>query len=291
MTAAGGSKNSSPRPPTSASTSSSRARCAALRCSRPRGTCCAAGYSVEAHALAVNERSSWLGVHDRFEKMLAQGGAARFTAREAHDVGAAGMLETLRQIEHERLADRVLITTRSRQVLYDNSFEAGVWRQPARASEIVENERTRPRTSQEVDSHREAWRRVLESMKRRQAPADGIRAAAAQAAADLGYFRATRFVDPGGSAGQGRVGNRDPSDDPPDGRPRGVLARTLAAIQRAKTMQSPSAPPSAPTPIADRLQRIKGPREETRLSPAPDPAVDNKADIIRPDRTSNDSSP
>ena len=51
------------------------------------------GYQIEARALAVNERLSWQGVHQRYEAMMAAGRAARFTVRASHDAGAAGMLE------------------------------------------------------------------------------------------------------------------------------------------------------------------------------------------------------
>jgi len=76
------------------------------------GQLLAAGYQVEAWAMAVPERLSWQGVHQRYEAMLAAGSAARFTVREAHDAGAAGMLDTLGRIEQDGLAGRVMVGTR-----------------------------------------------------------------------------------------------------------------------------------------------------------------------------------
>lgn len=64
----------------------------------------------------------------RYKAMLTAGGSARFTAREAHDAGASGMVETLAQIERDRLADRVLLSTRAGTVIYDNVLDGSAWR-------------------------------------------------------------------------------------------------------------------------------------------------------------------
>lgn len=92
-----------------------------------------AGYQVEARVLAVSERLSWQGVHQRYEAMLAAGDAGRFTARETHDAGASGLIDTLRQIERTKSADRVLVADRAGTVLYDNRLVNGEWRDPPKA--------------------------------------------------------------------------------------------------------------------------------------------------------------
>lgn len=156
---------------------------------RTGGQLHAAGYRVEAWAMAVPERLSWQGVHQRYEAMLAAGSAARFTAREAHDAGAAGMLDTLGRIERDGLAGRVMVGTRVGAILYDNHVGNGTWGEAPRASEIVRCERARPRTSEELRDIERGWSSVIASMQRRQAPAAELARVADQAADDVRFFQ------------------------------------------------------------------------------------------------------
>ncbi len=158
---------------------------------RTAGQLHAAGYSVEARAMAVPERLSWQGVHQRYEAMLAQGSAARFTARDAHDAGAAGMLQTLRQVERDRSADRVLIATRDERVLYDNRLVDGIWQSQPAAAASVELERSRPRTPAELGRIEQGWTEVIDSMQRRRAPGEDLARVVNQAADDVLHFGAS----------------------------------------------------------------------------------------------------
>ena len=56
---------------------------------RTAGALRTAGYRVEAHALAVSPEWSWQGVHQRCERVIAQGGAPRVSTRDAHDAAVA----------------------------------------------------------------------------------------------------------------------------------------------------------------------------------------------------------
>ena len=214
---------------------------------RTGGQLRSAGYEIEARALAVPERLSWQGVHQRYEATLAVAGAARFSAREAHDAGAAGMLDTLRRIEQDRLADRVLVAARSGAVLYDNRLENGAWREAPRAVEVVQAERSRPRTSEELRDVERVWSGILGSMRDRQAPADELARVQWQATEDLQVFQAQATSLPGAPS-------------------RGALGAALDALARHE--RQASSPDAPHTSIADRLRRL----EETRLSPAPDPS-------------------
>lgn len=149
-----------------------------------------AGYRVEARALAVPERLSWQSVHQRFEAMLERGDAARFTARDAHDAGAAGMLETLRQLERGNQADRVVVSTRSGAVLYDNRQKNGRWRDPPAGANVVLAERQRPLSAPELRKFARGWSAVLDKMKQRQASSPEIARVTAQAEDDVRWYRA-----------------------------------------------------------------------------------------------------
>jgi predicted ABC-type ATPase len=148
-----------------------------------------AGYGVEARAIAVNERVSWQGIHTRYEGMIEHGAAPRFTVREAHDAGAAGMLVTLRRIEDEKLAERVLIGTGDGRVIYDNALDAGQWRQPPRAAEAVQAERRRALAPAEIAAFADGWSKVIAKMERRGADENRIETARQQASDDDTHFR------------------------------------------------------------------------------------------------------
>ena len=66
-----------------------------------------AGYAVEARAIAVNERLSTLGIHQRYEQMVADRGHGRFTVPASHEAAYRAMPGTLEAIERDRLADSV----------------------------------------------------------------------------------------------------------------------------------------------------------------------------------------
>ena len=145
-------------------------------------------YRVEAHALAVPERLSWLGVHMRYEEMRRGGALPRFTAREAHDAGASGMLITLDAIERQSLADRVVVASREGVILYENTHLNGIWRQPLAAMAAVVQERDRPRRADERCAIDGDWQKVIDLMRARGAPASEIHHAAQQAQSDRRYF-------------------------------------------------------------------------------------------------------
>ncbi len=214
---------------------------------RTGGELRSAGYQIEARALAVPERLSWQGVRQRYEATLAVAGAARFSAREAHDAGAAGMLDTLGRIEQDRLADRVLITTRTGAVLYDNRLENGTWREAPRAAEVVQAERSRPRTSEELREVERVWSGILESMRDRRAPADELARVRRQATEDLQVFQAQA--------------------SPLHGAPsRGALGSALDALARHE--RQAALPDTPHTPLAERLRSW----QEAKAAPVPDPA-------------------
>ncbi|MER7029343.1 zeta toxin family protein [Streptomyces ramulosus] len=106
-----------------------------------------AGYRVEFVALAVPEAVSQLGILDRYLR-LAQEGRARYVSWDNHDNCAASLVPTLTTVEAARLADRVVVVTRSAEAalraVYDNELGPAGWVRPAGAADAVLAERQRP---------------------------------------------------------------------------------------------------------------------------------------------------
>lgn len=166
------------------------------------------------------------------------------------------MLETLRQIERTRSADRVLIADRAGTVLYDNKLVNGDWRDPPRGADVVMSERSRPRTPVEMRTIERGWDEVLDSMRRRQVPSADLARIRDLATADLQFFRA--MMPPAAT----------PSNQAPDPVPASPAVRdttggrdVLGTIMRGLR---PSPPPSAPStpdlpaePLTERLRALE----------------------------------
>ena len=76
------------------------------------------GYNVFIKALAVNELKSRSGIYQRYIKQIKSTEYARFTEQSIHDAAYTGMLETLKQIEEEKLYDELKIYQTSPRILH-----------------------------------------------------------------------------------------------------------------------------------------------------------------------------
>jgi len=103
----------------------------------------AAGYAIEARALAVSFRLSEQGILQRYERQKAIRGFGRMTTPEAHKAAYDGMLLTLERIERDKLADRITIYRRGGQAIYTNQLQGGQWVHQPQAKAVVEAERKR----------------------------------------------------------------------------------------------------------------------------------------------------
>ena len=163
----------------------------------------AAGYDVEARAVAVNPRLSWQGNHHRFEEMLRVGDAARIPPQHVHDAGVAGLRVSLEKLESENLVDRVQLRTRGGRILYDNERTESGWSQPPHARLALEREQSRPVTTGELQRFSDDWNHVLARMEERGAPDNRIAAVRTRAVEDAQHLLAQRR-DADGDNGQKR---------------------------------------------------------------------------------------
>lgn len=158
----------------------------------------AAGYDVEARAVAVNPRLSWQGNHYRFEEMLHAGDAARIPPQHVHDAAVTGLRISLEKIESENLVDRVQLRTRGGTVIYDNERRRDAWSHPPRARLALEQEQSRPMTRSELQRFSDDWSHVLARMEERRAPDDRIAAVRTRAIEDVNHLLAQRREAGGG---------------------------------------------------------------------------------------------
>ncbi|MFD4904242.1 zeta toxin family protein [Kitasatospora purpeofusca] len=103
----------------------------------------AAGYRVEVVALACAEAWSQLGVLARYTEQALATGTGRYVSWENHDTCAAALVESLRVVEEEGLADRVTVVRRGMVLLYGNELVDGAWSRPPGAARALKAERAR----------------------------------------------------------------------------------------------------------------------------------------------------
>jgi predicted ABC-type ATPase len=137
----------------------------------------AAGYEIDARALAVNPRLSEQGILQRYESQKADRGTGRMTTPEAHQAAYAGMPATLERIERDKLADRLTIYRRGAEAIYSNELQGGQWMREPQARAVVEAERARPMTLPERRDYAQSFDRLAEQLARpeRQASAEETR--------------------------------------------------------------------------------------------------------------------
>lgn len=137
----------------------------------------AAGYEIDARALAVNPRLSEQGIFQRYENQKADRGTGRMTTPEAHRAAYDGMPVTLERIERDKLADRVTVYRRGAEAIYSNELHGGQWAREPQARAVVEAERARPMTLQERRDYAQGFDKLADMLARpeRQASADELR--------------------------------------------------------------------------------------------------------------------
>jgi len=137
----------------------------------------AAGYEIDARALAVNPRLSEQGILQRYENQKADRGTGRMTTPEAHRAAYDGMPVTLERIERDKLADRVTIYRRGAEAIYSNGLRGGQWQREPQARAVLEAERIRPMTLQERQDYARGFDELADMLGRpeRQASTEEVR--------------------------------------------------------------------------------------------------------------------
>jgi hypothetical protein len=126
----------------------------------------AAGYLIDARALAVNGLLSIQGILQRYENQKADRGIGRMTTAEAHTAAYDGMPITLGRIEHEKLADRVTLYRRGAVSIYSNMLINGDWVSEQQALLALQSERSRPMEPLELQSYVQGYEKLHELITR-----------------------------------------------------------------------------------------------------------------------------
>lgn len=132
------------------------------------------GYEVEARVLAVNPETSMTRARLRFEEQVAERGTGRFVNKEQHDNAYAGMVESVRALERDKLTDSVRVYDANQRQIYENRQERGDWQKKADAVRVLEQERTRPWTHAERRDYVTALEDINALAKQREGVRDNV---------------------------------------------------------------------------------------------------------------------
>lgn len=126
------------------------------------------GYEVHANIIAVKPQESWLGVHERFERMMSQNpNDARYTQKHSHDVAVQGLTKTVAEIENSDIFKSIEISDRKGQILYENKMQGDTWEKPALASKTLAEFHNEPLSNGEKANLAERWQAVIVQMDQR----------------------------------------------------------------------------------------------------------------------------
>jgi predicted ABC-type ATPase len=131
------------------------------------------GYSVTARVMAVHARQSVAGVFQRFESQKEDNGHGRMAPLSVHDQAYQGLLETVRYIEDNKLANKIQIYNRSGDVIHEAKLVDGNWDIPG-ADKAISAHRAIVPTIEQCRDYMDDWADTFSRMKRRNASEEEI---------------------------------------------------------------------------------------------------------------------
>lgn len=130
------------------------------------------GYLLEARIIAAHEKTSEASMQYRFEREKVTQGYGRTIPFDYHAKAAAGIVDTVKMIEDNKLFDRLRICDRSGNVVYSNDLVNGEWQREQAGAEILEKRRALSYNLQEKREIAALWDKVAGMMNDRHAPGD-----------------------------------------------------------------------------------------------------------------------
>ena len=126
------------------------------------------GYEIHASIIAVKPQESWLGVHERFERMMSENpNDPRYAQKNSHDISVQGLTKTVAEIEDSKIFKSIEITSRKGEVLYENKMESDSWEKQPNASQTLSDFHKEPLTNKEKSNLSDRWQAVIDQMEQR----------------------------------------------------------------------------------------------------------------------------
>ncbi|MXQ53054.1 zeta toxin family protein [Shimazuella alba] len=123
------------------------------------------GYKITIQVMAVSEKDSILGIHERYEAQKAQIGYGRMTPLLSHQDAYHGLLQTIEKIEKDQMFDTLQVLNREKEVLYDNSQHIKMTTENAK--EAIVKARTQRWSTQKRNDYIRCWDEVMRLMEYR----------------------------------------------------------------------------------------------------------------------------
>ena len=122
------------------------------------------GYSTSIYVVSAHERESLLSLYEKYEGQMSERGIGERPKIAEHDEIYHGLPETLQSIEDDKLADEVVISNRRGEIPYSNELKNNEWTAEAKSSRVLEENRNRAWTPEEIAKYQEDWQKVIRSM-------------------------------------------------------------------------------------------------------------------------------
>ncbi len=132
------------------------------------------GHRVEVRIIAVHEKASEVSLAQRFEHEKRALGYGREIPPEYHDLAAPGVLNTLRLLEAEKLADHVVVLDRAGNTIFENRLFNGEWANEPNGAKIMDAFRVQSYDLAEKQKIAGLWADVVDMMALRGAQAEEL---------------------------------------------------------------------------------------------------------------------
>ena len=100
------------------------------------------------------------------EKISTQGYLERPRISE-HDKSYENLPETVRKIENEKFVDEIFISDSQGQIFYRNKLQNNEWTQKPESAKVLEENRNRAWTAEEISKYQKDWNALIKMMNER----------------------------------------------------------------------------------------------------------------------------
>lgn len=139
------------------------------------------GYTVTVRFLAVHERHSIWGIHERYEREKIERGHGRFVPKEYHDECYSGLPNSVNILEKQSQCDLIEVFRRDGETNYSNSLSDKKWASEPLGCDFIAKGRAVALSEDDRNEYIAAWERVFEYMEARNAPPGELEAVKALA--------------------------------------------------------------------------------------------------------------
>ncbi|MBR0075740.1 MAG: zeta toxin family protein, partial [Synergistaceae bacterium] len=125
------------------------------------------GYTNSIYLISAHERESILSLYQEHEEKISTHGYSERPRISEHDKSYENLPETVRKIENEKFVDEIFISDSQGQIFYRNKLQNNEWTQKPESAKVLEENRNRAWTAEEISKYQKDWNALIKMMNER----------------------------------------------------------------------------------------------------------------------------